>query len=40
MSQVWLQMKELGNNQFKNKNYTSAIDYYTKGIQYNSNEPV
>ena len=40
MSQAWLQMKELGNSQFKNKNYTSAIDYYTKGIQYNSYEPV
>ena len=40
MSQAWLQMKELGNNQFKNKNYTTAIDYYTKGIQYNSSEPV
>jgi DnaJ family protein C protein 7 len=32
-------MKELGNNQFKNKNYTSAIDYYTRGIEYNSSEP-
>ena len=40
MSQTWLQMKELGNNQFKNKNYSSAIDYYTKGIKYNSSEPV
>ncbi len=39
MSQTWLQMKELGNNQFKNKNYTSAIDYYTRGIEYNSSEP-
>ena len=40
MSQAWLQMKELGNVQFKNKNYTNAIDYYTRGIQYNSSEPV
>ena len=40
MSQTWLQMKELGNNQFKNKNYTSAIDYYTRGLEYNSSEPV
>ena len=40
MSQAWLQMKELGNAQFKNNNYTNAIDYYTRGIQYNSSEPV
>ena len=40
MSEKWLQMKELGNTQFKNKNYTTAIDYYTKGIQLNSSEPV
>ncbi len=40
MSQAWLQMKELGNIQFKNQNYTSAIDYYTKGIEMNSSEPV
>ena len=40
MSEKWLQMKELGNTQFKNQNYTSAIEYYTKGIQLNSSEPV
>ena len=40
MSQTWLQMKELGNAQFKNQNYSAAIDYYTRGIQYNSSEPV
>ena len=40
MSQTWLQMKELGNAQFKIKNYSSAIDYYTKGIRINSSEPV
>ena len=40
MSEKWLQMKELGNTQFKNQNYNSAIDYYTKGIQLNSSEPV
>ena len=40
MSQAWLQMKELGNNQFKNKNYSSAIDYYNRGIEYNPSEPV
>ena len=40
MSQQWLQMKELGNNQFKNKNYSSAIEYYTRGIEFNSSEPV
>ena len=40
MSQTWLEMKELGNAQFKNQNYSSAIDYYTRGIQYNSSEPV
>jgi len=40
MSQAWLQMKELGNAQFKNQNYSSAIDYYTRGIQMNSYEPV
>jgi len=40
MSQQWLQMKELGNNQFKNQNYSSAIEYYTRGIELNSYEPV
>ena len=40
MSQKWLQMKELGNAQFKNQNYSAAADYYTKGIQLNSSEPV
>ena len=40
MSQKWLQLKELGNNQFKNQNYSSAIDYYTRGIEYNPSEPV
>ena len=40
MSQKWLQLKELGNNQFKNQNYTSAIDYYTRGIELNPSEPV
>ena len=40
MSQNWLQLKELGNNQFKNQNYSSAIDYYTRGIQMNPSEPV
>ena len=40
MSQKWLQLKELGNNQFKNQNYTSAIDYYTRGIELNRSEPV
>ena len=33
-------MKELGNAQFKNQNYSAAADYYTKGIQLNSSEPV
>ena len=40
MSQKWLEMKELGNAQFKNQNYTLACDYYTRGIQLNSTEPV
>ena len=40
MSQSWLQMKELGNVQFKNQNYTSAIEYYTRGIELNPSEPV
>ena len=40
MSQSWLQMKELGNVQFKNQNYTSAIEYYTRGIEMNPSEPV
>ena len=40
MSQKWLQMKELGNNQFKNQNYSAAADYYTRGIELNSTEPV
>ena len=40
MSQKWLKMKELGNAQFKNQNYTAAADYYTKGLELNPNEPV
>ena len=40
MSQTWLQMKELGNAQFKNQNYSAAADYYTRGIEMNSTEPV
>ena len=40
MSQKWLEMKELGNAQFKNNNYTGAADYYTRGIQLNPSEPV
>ena len=40
MSQKWLKMKELGNAQFKNQNYTTAADYYTKGLELNPNEPV
>ena len=40
MSQKWLQMKELGNAQFKNQNYSGAIDCYTRGIELNSSEPV
>ena len=40
MSEKWLQMKELGNAQFKQNNYTGAADYYTRGIQLNSSEPV
>ena len=39
MSEKWLQMKELGNVQFKQNNYTGAADYYTRGIQLNSSEP-
>ena len=33
-------MKELGNTQFKNQNYAAASDYYSRGIQLNSSEPV
>ena len=40
MTEKWLQMKELGNAQFKKQNYMAAIDYYTKGIELNSSEPV
>ena len=40
MSEKWLQMKELGNVQFKQNNYTGAADYYTRGIQLNPSEPV
>jgi len=40
MSQKWLQLKELGNTQFKNQNYSAAADYYTRGIELNSSEPV
>ena len=40
MSQKWLQLKELGNTQFKNQNYSAAADYYTRGIELNPSEPV
>ena len=40
MSQKWLELKEKGNAQFKNNNYTGAADYYTRGIQLNPSEPV
>ena len=40
MSQKWLQLKELGNAQFKNQNYSAAADYYTRGIELNPSEPV
>ena len=40
MSEKWLKMKELGNAQFKNQNYSAAADYYTRGIEINSSEPV
>ena len=33
-------MKELGNAQFKNKNYAAAADYYKREIELNSSEPV
>jgi DnaJ family protein C protein 7 len=33
-------MKELGNVQFKNNNYTSAIEYYSRGIDLNPSEPI
>ena len=40
MSQKWLELKEKGNIQFKNNNYTGAADLYTRGIQLNPSEPV
>ena len=40
MSQKWLDMKERGNALFKNQNYSAAADYYTRGIEINSTEPV
>lgn len=40
MSQKWLEMKERGNALFKSQNYSAAADYYTRGIEINSTEPV
>ena len=34
-----LQMKELGNQAYKNKDYSQAINYYTKAIQLNPQDP-
>lgn len=31
--------KELGNQYYKNKDYTKAIAYYTKAIEINSKDP-
>ena len=35
-----MMLKEKGNIQFKNNNYTGAADLYTRGIQLNPSEPV
>ena len=40
MSQKWLELKELGNAEYKKNNYTGAADFYTRGIQLNPSEPV
>lgn len=40
MSTEWLQLKEKGNIEFRNKNYESAIKYYEKAIEKNPKEAV
>ena len=35
----WLKIKELGNAEFKKKNYIKAIQYYTRAMDFASNEP-
>ena len=32
-------MKEIGNEAYKNKEYLKAINYYSKAIQYNPQDP-
>ena len=35
----WLKIKELGNAEFKKKNYAKAINYYTRAMDFSPNEP-
>lgn len=38
MNNNWESLKEKGNEEFKKKNYNSAINFYTQAIELNSNE--
>lgn len=40
MTLTWEQLKEKGNEQYKAKNYQSAIQFYTDGIELNSDQDV
>ena len=35
----WVKIKELGNAEFKKKNYVKAIQYYTRAMDFSPNEP-
>ena len=35
----WMKIKEQGNVEFKKGNYNTAIDYYTRAMDLNPNEP-
>jgi tetratricopeptide (TPR) repeat protein len=40
MTSTWEQFKERGNDEFKKKNYLTAINYYTQAIDINPNQDV
>ena len=39
MSSNWLKIKKQGNSEFKIGHYITAIDFYTREIELNPNEP-
>ena len=39
MSSNWIKIKEQGNSEFKIGHYITAIDYYTRAMELNPNEP-